>query len=359
MNQARPKQADLPEDIRKRYIKCDKKLFDLQREYDTMTYCSSQLRKMMTANVGKHEKADLKQQAGLLDTFVKECVERTKQYEAIEEARKKVRLDCVKMRDMCNTHARAAVKLLGWTFLEEGKLWLVTTAHHYGDRSQNSEDSDDYLQIWQIGIAVGVLGATVTATSFFAAVRGRLDLLSWAFTCFVFVVSWVSRRQAFTPPDRLGADKHRWSVTFDMLCITLPILAGAMLLALSFALSDPNGPADVGSHTVILTANYTLVSILSLSVFNFLFSLLAGKFVRQWRRDFSENPHEFASHLVDSSERWVKYQAEEDGFSKYCAQPCFTKSRLAFNEKVTSSWLGRNKEVAVAELELESQTAGP
>ena len=47
---------------------------------------SSQLRKMMTASAGKHGKADLKQQPGLLDGFVRECVERRRQYEAMEDA---------------------------------------------------------------------------------------------------------------------------------------------------------------------------------------------------------------------------------------------------------------------------------
>ena len=40
MNQAKPKPVpDTLEGIRRRYIKCDKKLFDLQREYATMTFC--------------------------------------------------------------------------------------------------------------------------------------------------------------------------------------------------------------------------------------------------------------------------------------------------------------------------------
>ena len=220
-----------------------------------------------------------------------------------------------------------------------------------------NQDSDDYLKIWQIGVAVGALGATVAATSFFAAARGRLDLLSWAFTCFVFVLAWVSRRQAFTPPDRLGADKHAWSVAIDTLCIALPILAGAMLLALSFA--DPAGPASVGSHAALVAANYTLLCILALSAFSLLFSLVAGALVRRWPLDFGGGPHEFASHFVRPSARWEKYhRASEGGFAEYRAQACFVESGLAFDRRVSSGWIGHDGVVAAEELELESQTAG-
>ena len=200
----------------------------------------------------------------------------------------------------------------------------------------------------------------MAATGYFAAVRGRLDLLSWAFTCFVFVMAWVSRRQAFTPPDRLGADKHTWSVAIDMLCITLPILAGAMLVALSFSLStDPNGPASEGSHAALVTANHVLLTILSLSLFNFLFFLVVGALVRQWPLDFSEDPHEFASHFVHPSQRWEKYRcAGEGAFSEYRAQACFVKSRLEFDRRVSPGLIGHDGEVAAEELELESQTAG-
>ena len=41
---------------------------------------------MITASAGEHEKADFKQQPGLLDGFVQECVERRRQYEAMEDA---------------------------------------------------------------------------------------------------------------------------------------------------------------------------------------------------------------------------------------------------------------------------------
>lgn len=117
---------------------------------------------------------------------------------------------------------------------------------------------------------VGAFGAGITYTTLFSASRGRLDLISWAFTCFLIVVIDSSALQMFALPRhgqlaRIFRSDYHGSVGGRMVVFTLlvgaPLVAGFILLGVSVATLDRHSPVT-GSRTAIKASGYLPVAIL-------------------------------------------------------------------------------------------------
>ncbi|KAF8579660.1 hypothetical protein K439DRAFT_1663150 [Ramaria rubella] len=119
---------------------------------------------------------------------------------------------------------------------------------------------------------VGAFGAGITYTTIFSASRGRIDLISWAFTCFLIVVVDCAALQVFALPrhgqiariirmEYIGSAENR--LLIYMVLIGVPMIIGFLLLGVTVAVMDADAAQAVsGSTTAIRAAGYLPVAIL-------------------------------------------------------------------------------------------------
>ena len=118
---------------------------------------------------------------------------------------------------------------------------------------------------------IGTFGAGITYTTIFTATRGRLDLIAWAFTCFLIIVINSTALQGFSPRHiqlaRLRRSQYAGSVEnrplIYMLLVGIPLLTGCILLAVSVAVLDGQATTpNPGSRLNIQASGYIPVGIL-------------------------------------------------------------------------------------------------
>jgi hypothetical protein len=118
-------------------------------------------------------------------------------------------------------------------------------------------------------VFVGAFGAGIAYTTVFSATRGRLDLISWAFACFIIVIMNCAVIQVLTPSRHVQIANflrswnsqnvlefwaHRSAIYVSL---ALPILAGVILLALSVAFLDATSQVPTpGLQSTIVLAGY-------------------------------------------------------------------------------------------------------
>ncbi|KAF8503140.1 hypothetical protein JB92DRAFT_3208672 [Gautieria morchelliformis] len=119
---------------------------------------------------------------------------------------------------------------------------------------------------------VGAFGAGITYTTLFSASRGRLDLISWAFTCFLIVVIDCTALQLFALPyhsqlTRIIRAEYPGSVgnrlLIYMTLVGVPLVAGFIFLGISVATLNDQAPGPVpGSRMAIQASGYLPLAIL-------------------------------------------------------------------------------------------------
>jgi len=111
-----------------------------------------------------------------------------------------------------------------------------------------------------VGLAVGGLGSGIAYATLFSATHGRLDLISWAFACFVILLITCSMFEPIRrsiPTATLGNVHPRQLHSILVATISSGLMiAAVVLLSLSVALSDFNAPPVPGSQSAILAAGY-------------------------------------------------------------------------------------------------------
>ncbi|KAF8485684.1 hypothetical protein JB92DRAFT_3131087 [Gautieria morchelliformis] len=119
---------------------------------------------------------------------------------------------------------------------------------------------------------VGAFGAGITYTTLFSAARGRLDLISWAFTCFLIVVIDCTALQLFALPyhgqlTRIIRSEFPGSMEsrllIYMMLVGVPLVAGFIFLGISVATINNQGIRPIpGSRMAIQAAGFLPVAML-------------------------------------------------------------------------------------------------
>lgn len=138
------------------------------------------------------------------------------------------------------------------------------------------------------GVA-GAFGGGITFSTTFGASRGRLDILSWAFACFLWVmIDWAVLRLLATLPQRHELNGHiapiirraypryggpilatmierrSWLITLFSLGVAIPLVTGFGLLGVSVAtLNTQSRIPDPGLPMATKAAGYFIVGLLS------------------------------------------------------------------------------------------------
>ncbi|KAF8495344.1 hypothetical protein JB92DRAFT_3126535 [Gautieria morchelliformis] len=120
------------------------------------------------------------------------------------------------------------------------------------------------------GGIVGAFGAGIAYTTIFTAARGRLDLISGAFTCFLVVVIVCTGMRAIALPTlyaghlRNGPRSMKKTVMVHLVLYAAPLLAGFILLGVSVGTIDglSRTPVLPGSRAAMQVSGYLPVAIL-------------------------------------------------------------------------------------------------
>jgi hypothetical protein len=139
------------------------------------------------------------------------------------------------------------------------------------------------------GVA-GAFGAGISYTTLFSAVRGRLDLISWAFACFLIVVINCTALQVFASPthsqlSRIYRKQFAGSVEslveVYIALVGIPLLTGFILLGVSVGfLNNQASAPDPGSRIAIQASGFFPVAILGYFVITIIIFVLGAMILR-------------------------------------------------------------------------------
>jgi hypothetical protein len=207
-----------------------------------------------------------------------------------------------------------------WNTIQILKYILVFLPIRFPKSVSSLQHLDDQSTLVRnIGFVVGTFGAAVTYTTLFSAARGRLDLISWSFTCFVVLIinsSMLTCRPQPVPCSARGffqSIRHRH--TCGILLSLLLLIAAILLLALSISMSDMSVTMVPGSNLAILLAGCLTLGWIAIRVVRSFWDYFPG----WWHQLFWAQPincERYPTHAIEGEIRWASLPGGDD-YARY------------------------------------------
>lgn len=318
-----------------KYKAADSRLFALEEELDYLLYWSKQLReqrlKLVQSGIQHADSFPYERTMPSSEVdanqLADQCLTPFKKGQDIGDAVEKVKNDCRLARTECcslflkaRSPSTSAPNQPGSNedseedMLGHGRTTLADLMHRdiWGAMDSNFSGQrflEMRTRVREISVVIGVLGAGSTYSTLLSANRGRLDLVSWAFTAFVLLLVHGVLLQALEGPKSFGifalenstlVSRRNQILLHDIPLIMLMIL-GTVLVVLSVALCDPTAPPVPGSKVSLRVAVY--IPLLAFGYAIIIAIAYITKAERGWPKG-SKSPRGFPSHLVPRDERW-------------------------------------------------------
>ncbi|KAF8485685.1 hypothetical protein JB92DRAFT_3131088 [Gautieria morchelliformis] len=260
------------------YIEADEKLLRLEEELDVLLYSARSLREQRaTLTVGRLKYLeDGTTSIDDADQLLEDYLKLTAKGKAVEDVIKTLKEECAASRSECDfifSKIRTPSAKLRQSLRHRAGLAEGRPESGFVDRKAIA-DLVIHAESTATSAAAefGAFGAGITYTTLFSASRGSLDLISWAFTCFLIVVINCTALRLFSLPyhgqlARIIRAEHRGSMENRLLIymtlVGVPLVAGFIFLGISVATLNNQGLSpDPGSRMAIQAAGYLPVAIL-------------------------------------------------------------------------------------------------
>ncbi|KAF8474552.1 hypothetical protein JB92DRAFT_3134693 [Gautieria morchelliformis] len=281
------------------YAEADEKLLKLEEELDVLLYSARLLREQqakLTMGRLKYLEDGTTSVDGV-DQLLEEYLKLTVKGRAVEDVIKTLKEECAASRSECDfifSKIRTPSAKLRQSLRYRAGLAKGRPESGFVDRKAIADRviSAESTATSTAGI-VGAFGAGITYTTLFSASRGRLDLISWAFMCFLIVVIDCTALQLFALPyhDQLtgiirveyrgsrGSVGNRLLVYMTL--VAVPLVVGFIFLGISVATVSNQAPEPVsGSRMAIQVSGYLPVAILGYFVISIVVVALGALVIR-------------------------------------------------------------------------------